>query len=464
MKLPQKGLIKKIFLGISVLLFITSLSFPSFVHSKYTPIPPDTNVFTKYKEALESGDTTNLQQWGLYNIDYLALGLNRIITGVPQLTNEQVNNGGVIGIFASLVDGMYQQKPVSSGQYLAYLGEKMQIAKPVYAQGEGWKFLSPILNLWVGVRNVAYLFFIVIFVAVGFMIMLRQKIDSQTVVSVQNALPKIIIALIFVTFSFAICGFIVDLLFLFNELLHSIFASIMNMGAPPALGPPGSGPKGFSYNPLINPFDVASNIIGIVTASKGSGLFGFLKTFIDSIGDVFKGQFASVFSLTIGFVILTTVIKIFLTLLGRYVTLIIYPIFSPLIILFGSLPGQKDHLPRFLKSYLAAALTFPATVLVLNLAAYFFFAASEFKLGHNFMVFPPIAPFDLPVAPPPAVAVSLTTDVLLGFVGVGILMLASKIPEMIDDALSVKSEIGASLGAETGGALRRIPIIGSMMG
>ena len=59
-------------------------------------------------------------------------------------------------------------------------------------------------------RNFAYVLITLLFIIMGLMIMFRVKIDPRTVVSFQSALPKIIMALILVTFSYAIVGLLID--------------------------------------------------------------------------------------------------------------------------------------------------------------------------------------------------------------------------------------------------------------
>src|SRR3990172_5935873 len=67
---------------------------------------------------------------------------------------------------------------------------------------------------------------VLVLVAIGFMIMFRMKINAQTVISVENALPRIIIALILITFSYPIAGFMIDLMYLFFLLVVSVLSSV----------------------------------------------------------------------------------------------------------------------------------------------------------------------------------------------------------------------------------------------
>ena len=134
-------------------------------------------------------------------------------------------NGGAVGSIGNLIASMYSSPPSSSGEYLAYLKSNLGLAEPAYAQqGTGWQALSPILDVWKAFRNVAYLGFVVVFIVIGFMIMFRAKIDAQTVITVQAALPKIVITLLVITFSYAIAGLMIDLIYIAIYLFVGVFS------------------------------------------------------------------------------------------------------------------------------------------------------------------------------------------------------------------------------------------------
>lgn len=443
MKFLKTKLGKRIVLGATLLLILT-IFVPRVVQAKYIMQTKESNVLEEYKQSLEAKGT-NLPQWNLYNMNYTTMGLNRLLIGVPVLEGEgQANRGGAAGLFAGLIDGLYQNKPVSSGQYLAHLGRNLEIVKPAYAQGKGWRFLEPVLTLWKAVRDICYLLFVIVFVAIGFMIMFRQKLDPQTAVSIQNALPKIIVSLVLVTFSYAICGLIIDLIYLGNALLMAIFG--------PALETAGI----FSWDPdltiigFIDPNKPFIKGLTGITGGIGGMAGGLIKILIGAIWDVFsKGDFGNVLLLVIGFALISAIIKIFFALLSRYVMLLLYTIVSPFMFLWGSLPGQAEHISKFFKSLLSSALTFPAMLLMFQLAGFFVVVGKSLPLE-------PIVPFQIPAKD--------FGQAIGGFIALGILMAASKMPETIEDLLGVKAVTAPALGAETAGALRRIPVIGGLMG
>jgi len=123
------------------------------------------------------------------------------------------NNGGALGAMGGLIAILYTP-PLHTSDFIAYMGQNFGLAKPSYAQvtGIGFTGLTPLLNAWVVFRNVVYLLFVFIFILIGLAIMLRVRIDPRTVMTIQNQIPKIIVSLILVTFSFAIAGFLIDLM------------------------------------------------------------------------------------------------------------------------------------------------------------------------------------------------------------------------------------------------------------
>ena len=52
--------------------------------------------------------------------------------------------------------------------------------------------------------------------------MFRAKINPQTVVTIQSAIPKAVVALILVTFSYAIAGLMIDLMYLLIGLIFGV--------------------------------------------------------------------------------------------------------------------------------------------------------------------------------------------------------------------------------------------------
>ncbi len=105
--------------------------------------------------------------------------------------------------------------PPASGTMWVYNGLQNAgfIPKTYAATGIGFGSIKPLTAVWSALRDIAYLLLVLVIISIGFMIMFRMKLNPQTVISLENSLPKIVIALIIITFSFPIAGFLIDLMY-----------------------------------------------------------------------------------------------------------------------------------------------------------------------------------------------------------------------------------------------------------
>ena len=116
--------------------------------------------------------------------------------------------------------------PPASGVYWAYtsLQDAGFVPNSYAAEGIGFSSLRPIMNLWKVFRDVSYMLLVVVLIAIGFMIMFRMKINPQTVINIENALPRIVVAMLLITFSFAIAGFLIDMMYVLIAIIVSLIS------------------------------------------------------------------------------------------------------------------------------------------------------------------------------------------------------------------------------------------------
>lgn len=196
---------------------------------------------------------------------------------------------GVMGILGNAITSLYTNMPAHTGDYIAYLHNNFGFAKPALAAGEGYTSLAPMMGIWVTIRNVAYLMIVLVFIFIGFAIMLRVKIDPRTVMTIENQIPKIIIGLILITLSFAIAGFLIDLMYISIYLLYQVYAAmpLTNHSLTPAVfqsnTPLGIVTGGY-ISPLQNPFQsipaLGSPYIAMVV-SLANPLADFMKNILN---------------------------------------------------------------------------------------------------------------------------------------------------------------------------------------
>jgi len=172
--------------------------------------------------------------------------------------------GGAIGVAGKMIAMLYTP-PLRTGDYFKYLANNFGIAKNAYAAPPaGFEGLKPVQKLWVAFRNIVYLLFVIVFIVIGLAIMLRVRIDPRTVMTIQNQIPKIIIGILLVTFSFAIAGFLIDLMYVVIFLSYELIASANVTDVS-------------KLNPILLQGKTA---IGVVTSGSilGGGVFGIANT------------------------------------------------------------------------------------------------------------------------------------------------------------------------------------------
>lgn len=380
---------------------------------------------------------------------------------------DQVPGGGALGGLTTFMIAMYQP-PTSTAQYLAHLGENLGFVKPAYAQvgGSGAGIIEPIRALWLVTRNLAYIAFIIVFIVVGFMIMFRARINPQTVIGIQQALPGLILGLILVTFSYFIAALLIDLAFVGIQVVGQIFLRAGNN----ALDTEALARSSNVFNLFVSTIrpenipEVAGGVVGTLFSAGGGGAGGAAVFLIPAvIGGIVGTVLAPGVGTAIGvlggaaapailglivplILILAIIIQFFRLLFGlitSYISLLVTTIVGPFIILFASIPGRSGVLGLWWKSLLGNALVFPAVF------AAFMFAGLILGLDPKaFNASPPLFG-------------GLSTELLRLILAYGIILGTPAIPGMVRRAIGVpelggipQAAIGGFMvGAQAGGAI-----------
>jgi hypothetical protein len=270
------------------------------------------------------------------------------LTPKQSLLLEEKYGRGVADEMSGFIAALYAP-PASSKAYVADLLDSANIIPQARAQGLGFSSLNPILDTWKVMRNVAYLFFVIIFLVIGFMIMFRHKIGGQAAVTAQQAIPSIIIALLMVTFSYAIAGLFIDLMYVFMYLLLALFP---NVGGTELIS--GSFLK-VGLDAVVSSWpQVGDTISAIVDNLIGNEA---ANTIVSAIGGL-------TVRLIVAVAIVIAVFKLFFELLKTYVNLIAGIALAPLILMFGAIPG-KDVFGSWLKNIYGNLIAFPAVLFIL---------------------------------------------------------------------------------------------------
>ena len=378
------------------------------------------------------------------------------------LTEEAVQksgeNQGAIPITTNLIASLINTPPVNTGEYLADLGSSLGLAKPAYAQGIGFKALTPIMRIWKAFRNVSYMAFVIIFVALGFMIMFRTKINPQTVISIQESLPRIVITLLIITFSYAIASLMIDLIYIAIYLTVAVLSgsNLFEDGGKAALE------RIFNMNIwamvydernifIANPAKAVGDIVGAI-----SGGFG---------GIIIQGLTHAVLAV----IIFMSLFKLFISLLTAYVSIILSVIFSPFSLLLNVFPGSNSF-TAWLRNLLANIAVFPVVVIMLLLAAILIGRGPE---GENYWGIsegvgytygqpaeeqggwtPPLLTAFGPGIGYGASGTLPSSDAILALIGVGIILLLPHTVDLVKKTLKVEvSPLAGILGAVPGAVM-----------
>lgn len=389
----MRFLLKRICKIILVIIFLAySVHFTQKIYAAYYNEDPKTILGDLDKidqsEKENKGILINDVGIGFRSPDVMALAWASKMIPLRECKDPTKNDcKTAVGYLVRLMDSMYDQPPASFAWYMGdFLANAGFPIKQTYAQGIGFNGLKPLLFLWRTTRNIAYAILAVVMVAIGFMIIFRRKIDPKTVISVQAALPKIIVTLLFITFSYALAGFLIDLMYVAIAIIVSILSNSINgeviLGADfikqtavqqQEFMTGGWGKlltsviSGGMIPSLFYQFFFGSMFNAILGVGGTVGLIGIPLLF-----DSFPISAPIMALLTpvplllfiIGLGLLFTFIRLTLLLVNSYIQIIIAVILGPLLILPEAIPG-KSAFSGWVLNLIANLSVFPATVLLI---------------------------------------------------------------------------------------------------
>ncbi|MGI5898192.1 MAG: hypothetical protein ACOX6Q_03485 [Candidatus Dojkabacteria bacterium] len=405
-----------------------------------------------------------------------------------------------------IVDKLEEQKgTITLGKFIRNFGRTSgELVYKKYDTGYGYLQAMNIAPIWSKFRDIAYLFYVVILIVIGFMIMFRNKIGGQVLVSIGNSIPQVIVGLVLVTFSFAIVGLALDIgktiMIVSDKMFAGLYSSNQDLSSQEqeSLG----SAKVIHLDSLANMTDTAVYEVNVGTGvldsldeckdmytaagvdQGGTGLIGqvgkivgggivvtLLNTAIktpitDATGLtalaklggnlVLKGimlpfVIGLIYNIIILLVCAYASFKLFLTMFTTYIKIFLNVILGPLQILSGSIPGNSSAVTNWLKSVIANVLVFPAIFIVINFAVYLGYeigVPDDFNyFGHGGSLWP-----------------SFIANIR-GVILIGAYFFASNIPGVINGFLKVgASKEMAAAGESTKKAATKLPLIGGMFG
>lgn len=295
------------------------------------------------------------------SIDECADAVGKFIDSLGMTTNQS----SWLAIFTT--------RPVSGIGYLVNTAQRLKLIPEAKAQDEGFGFKSANLSLylWKISRNITYLLLILVIIIMSFMIMFRVKISPQTIITVQSALPKIILTLILITFSYAIAGFLIDLVYVVIGLFSALAIQ--------------SGLSTLDFSTLFNYLTYGKNAFWLLIQYWVLFLLGAMGHLFSGL--VVGGIIMFIFAFLSILLLLWYSIKIIILLLKTFIIISLLIAVAPFQILAGAfIPGAGFG--PWLKTMISHLLVYPVTGVFFFLA--FLFLRQVYPDGagwDNFFVF-----------------------------------------------------------------------------
>jgi hypothetical protein len=423
-----------------------------------------------------------------------------MVKSIPVLSSTNTGNG-VLGMSMSMIGEVISTPPIRSSEFIADLGKQLGI-KEAHAQvgGSGSGVLASIFRLWEVSRNISYLVMILVFILVGFMVMFRQKLNPQTVVSIQMALPGLVIGLVMITFSYFLASLISDLAFVGTNVVGYYFALAQDSAVVPTQLPLRTpGPGGIlreenaltmfaRYTDILNGENIKlaldsiwpdlynpnsqtniwgyqldagraltalASMIAVQFAMPLGGTFGGFGQFLTgsiATGIVVSDPPAAVaFSLALiaMIVLIYSMLRLLMRLITAFLTIIFLTIAAPFFFLAAALPGRQSIATTWMFNMLCNVLAFPAVFAIFYFVA-FLLAGQRPNPDPLFAIATSAPPLSGTAAFP--LLGGLRLDFLNALIAFGALVASPSIPDLICKAIGKPGQLGGiAAGALAGG-------------
>ncbi len=399
------------------------------------------DVSTFQENALTDQESTTGEGFFLFSS---TAGINSLVTHVLGVNSETAATmqargirvpSGAVETIASGISYIVGTPPANTAEYIADIGRDAGFIKTAYAEeGMGWNQLNSIMQLWKTFRNIAYIIFIIIFVVIGFMIMFRSKIGGQALLTIQSALPNIVVTLLLITFSYAIASLMVDLIYVSIYVLVGLFSTAGVID--------GATGAQSAISSFMN-----QNVLGLGWNSiwGGEGMVASAAEAVGDIaGDIIKSTFIETISSTLatlifGVALLIATFRVFFQILIAYIGIILQVIFAPILLLANAMPGSKAF-ANWIKNLFANVAIFPVVALMFILAAALT-GSSDNEMGIKAIGGATGNSFQVPFLN------SVSASSFGALIGFGVLMMMPKVIELVQKALKVESPMAGMMGA-----------------
>lgn len=229
---------------------------------------------------------------------------------------------------------------------LAYFWNKQIEDVPVV--GKAWAqntdytslYLKEIYTSWKFFRNISFALMTIIMLVTGILIITRRKLDPQTVVTVQYAIPRVVIAIILIAFS------------------YPIGATIANLGWNVATKSP--------ITVIMATEGFGGDFVDFFNEADGSFNFGaFIGLVIGSMwGAVTIGPVVLLVGLLTLVIALVVTIILAIRFLVTYIKMVFSILTSPLTFVWAALPGNDSKIADWFKKMATYVVTMIALLVM----------------------------------------------------------------------------------------------------
>jgi len=253
------------------------------------------------------------------------------VNGQQLKYNQTTTSGSLLG-FANTVSGgvITEPTPVNLALFWNDSIKNVPFADAALAADVtygGIPLVTSVLSLWKIARNMAFGILAVVMLTIGIMIMARKKISQQLVVTVQYALPRVILAVILIAFSYPI---------------GAVLASSM----------------GYLTNLIIGVLN-ESGSGGAISIGTGGGIGGIISVvLIGALAIAGVAGWTLIVVLVAIVVILILFIAVFVKAFFIHMKLIFSIILAPIIFALGAIPGNEAMTTNWFKKALAYVLSY----------------------------------------------------------------------------------------------------------
>jgi len=232
-------------------------------------------------------------------------------------------SGSILGMAYQVENSLkYEPLPVNTAYFFKDYASRLPIVgEQVLAANVDYRhtFIAAVLGIWKITRNAAYALMALIMLYVGITIIMRRQINQKVVVTVQYSLPKIVLALILIAFSYPIGA-------LMASLAWSLF---------------------YSADDIVRTLGEASGAVDPTLAIGATQAFGtvggvliLMLVFIFSTGGLGIG----LVSLVVLMAVITVGLYIvaYFKALSLFLKMLISIITAPITFAIGAIPGNED--------------------------------------------------------------------------------------------------------------------------